>query len=541
MASSVPLSTLPVTNAALSANAASSAVPPAPSSSPMASSAAPAASVFTGAATPGGLAALPAAYTASASNAKRAAVRLAPGQNPIAPSTAAASLALPVPPSPVVAVPYSAFSPARRQLICTLVVFVIVASALPSDMLLPILPVLEQSLNVSVEGINVIVAAGLAVSVAIPLIRNDSDYFGRQWRFLFWLLFHVGASTVLSVLPNLPGISFAYIAFLVGRVLQVLAASALQTIGGGIISDISPKDELNLGTLAFAIRAILGPLLGGFITQYGQGESGIFVTSCTTIIILYILSFLCIPETLRPIVGNGALYSSRPLLPVPLFHHETADPRLYPPHKPSQPLHDLRAGLTPHKLAVMVNNALLFGTYYAINVTLCRTLTHQYRFTPIQIGAAYTAKGTAMAAGWYCSHLATARCRAHTPLRSPGVKPAPGYRLRTQAVGAVLFCCSALMYAAFVHMKWHAAGVIAFAALAAFCVIWSNYQTKRYLGSFVPFGKPLGALSDLIGAVVAAVMVAVTQPLVDRFGILGLFGVLMGMHLVCLGVVRGTT
>ncbi|KAF2812109.1 MFS general substrate transporter [Mytilinidion resinicola] len=541
MASSVPRPALPAANAASSSDAASSAVPPAPAPNPMASSPAPATSPFTGVAVPFGPAALPAVNNASASNAASATVPVAPDPNPMATPTAAAAPVLPVSSPPVVAVSYTALSLVRRQLICTIVVFATIASALPSDMLLPILPVLEQSLFVSGERINGIVAAGLAVAVATPLIRNDSDYFGRQWRYLFWLVLHICTSTSLSILPNLPDLTYAYHAFFVGRVVQVLSASAIQTIGGGIIADISPQDELTLGTLAVVIRAIVGPLLGGFVTKYGQGESGIFVTSCTTVIVLYIAAFLCVPETLRPIVGDGTLYAPKLLLPVPLFHHTVADPHLYPPHDPHQPLRDLRAGLSRRKLAAIAANALLFATYYAINVTLCRTLTARYRFNSFQIGAAYTAKGVAMLAGWYCSSLAAAWDRGRAMRQNPGRPPAPEYRLWTQALGAVVFCFGALGYAGFVWMRWHVAGVVVFVAVAAFGVIWSNYQTKKYLGSFAPFGRALGSLSDLVGTVVAAVMVAVAQPLIDRVNFLWFFMGLVVLQLVCLGVVRVTT
>jgi EmrB/QacA subfamily drug resistance transporter len=110
----------------------------------------------------------------------------------------------------------------------------------------------------------VITAYILAVAIAMPLYGKFGDLYGRRWPFLV----AIGLFTIASA-----GAGFADSmgALVVWRAVQGLGGGGLMILSQSIIADIVPASERGkymgpLGAL-FGVSAVLGPLLGGWLTE----------------------------------------------------------------------------------------------------------------------------------------------------------------------------------------------------------------------------------------------------------------------------------
>ncbi|GAA1727518.1 MDR family MFS transporter [Isoptericola hypogeus] len=110
----------------------------------------------------------------------------------------------------------------------------------------------------------VITAYILAVAIGMPLYGKFGDLYGRRWPFLV----AIGLFTVASV-----GAGFAdsMLSLVLWRAVQGLGGGGLMILSQSIIADIVPASERGkymgpLGAL-FGISAVLGPLLGGWLTE----------------------------------------------------------------------------------------------------------------------------------------------------------------------------------------------------------------------------------------------------------------------------------
>ena len=118
------------------------------------------------------------------------------------------------------------------------------------------------------------------------------------------------------------------------------------------------------------------------------------IVSAITCFAVYLVLLFCLPETLRSIVGNGAVYADSSWIVRPKWRQErVVDPAKFPRPPPPTLLSLLKLLQYPPILIVSLNNALLFAAYYGINVTLPTFLEGKYGFTTTEVGIAYLAPG----------------------------------------------------------------------------------------------------------------------------------------------------
>jgi EmrB/QacA subfamily drug resistance transporter len=154
----------------------------------------------------------------------------------------------------------------RRDVILTLagVMLALFLSALDQTIVATALPSIVLDLG-GFDRLTWITTSYLVASTtAVPIAGRLSDMYGRKWFFVIGIvIFLVGS--ILAGLSQSMG--------------QLIAFRALQGIGGGVmmanafttIADIFPPAErgkyMGFMTGVFGVAAILGPLLGGLITD----------------------------------------------------------------------------------------------------------------------------------------------------------------------------------------------------------------------------------------------------------------------------------
>jgi hypothetical protein len=109
---------------------------------------------------------------------------------------------------------------------------------------------------------------------------------------------------------------------------------------------------------------------------------------------IYCLIIFCLPETLRPLVGNGEVHAESGWIRKPrLRQPQLVDSKKFPsPPRPNPKLY-LKLLKYPPNLIVTFCGALMFAAFYAMLINFPYVLQDVYGFTEAQIGYAFLCPG----------------------------------------------------------------------------------------------------------------------------------------------------
>ena len=149
----------------------------------------------------------------------------------------------------------------------------------------------------------------LASTVSVPIIGKLSDIYGRR-------IFFMGGMVIFLIGSALSGTSQNMVELVLYRGLQGLGAGALMPIALSIIGDIFPPSERGkwqgLFVAVFGLSAIVGPLLGGAITDH-WGWRWVFYVNMPVGAVALIAAGLTLPPSINRIrhkidfLGAGVL------------------------------------------------------------------------------------------------------------------------------------------------------------------------------------------------------------------------------------------
>jgi DHA2 family multidrug resistance protein len=138
------------------------------------------------------------------------------------------------------------------------------------------LPHMQGAFSTDFESIQwVITSYIVALAVALPLMGWLAERFGRR----NVLLAAVAAFTFFSFMV---GVSTSLVEVVVMRILQGMAAAAFTPIAQATLFDVYPRERHGTAMAIFALGVlsgpILGPVIGGYITEYYSWRWAFFIT-----------------------------------------------------------------------------------------------------------------------------------------------------------------------------------------------------------------------------------------------------------------------
>lgn len=138
-------------------------------------------------------------------------------------------------------------------------------SALEQTIVAPALPTIGRNLG-NVESLSWVVSAYLLTyTAATPLFGKLSDIYGRRWMMLTALTIFIVGSAACALAPNMPTL-------IVARGLQGIGGGGILPIAHTVIGDmVAPRERARYQaytSVMFLIASVLGPLLGGVLTDH---------------------------------------------------------------------------------------------------------------------------------------------------------------------------------------------------------------------------------------------------------------------------------
>jgi len=158
--------------------------------------------------------------------------------------------------------------PVDQATLRTIIVGIILAmflSALEQTIVAPALPTIGRSLG-DVENLSwVMTSYLLCTTVATPLFGKLSDIYGRRTMMLTSISVFVLGSLACALAPTVWALVFA-------RALQGLGGGGILPLAQTVIADLlSPRERpmvQSYSSVMFMTASILGPVMGGFLTDY---------------------------------------------------------------------------------------------------------------------------------------------------------------------------------------------------------------------------------------------------------------------------------
>ncbi|KAL4875683.1 major facilitator superfamily domain-containing protein [Aspergillus karnatakaensis] len=199
---------------------------------------------------------------------------------------------------------YSVKSTGEKIFIICLTSIAMVITMIATNIVLPVLPILQDQYNVTTSQMNLLVTVfSLVQGITPALMSSLSDLQGRRIAWIVTLLIYLVANIGLALQDS-------YIALIILRCLQSLGSSCAIPFGFAIAADISSPAERGryIGPLQGSVMGAFafGPVIGGLLEPaFGWRSIFWFLTIASgAAMMAYIF---VIPETARSIVGNGSV------------------------------------------------------------------------------------------------------------------------------------------------------------------------------------------------------------------------------------------
>ncbi|KAH7309171.1 multidrug resistance protein [Stachybotrys elegans] len=445
--------------------------------------------------------------------------------------------------------PYSAFTKFEKWWISSLVAYAACFSTLSSFIYYPAIHLLSESLNVTVDNINLTITSYMAIATVAPMLVGDTaDTQGRRPVYIMILGVYVASNIAIASTQSYP-------ALLGLRVVQALAISGAFSVAYGVIADIASPAErgsyVSIVSFAITIAPTFGPILSGGLS-YAAGWPWIFWFLAIAAGSCLVLVIFLLPETARKIVDNGSIAPPQFLrLPIKgIFSHWDGTG----PHEKGQrkcqvpnPLKSLTILLRKDNTVIIMAAGLLYVVYTCVNAALSILFVDIYGLNQWQAGLIYLPFGLGgVVSTFFSGPLINGAYRRSRMKRGLTTDKVFGEdldefsieRARLSAIWApmILTCISIPAFGWTVHYEQHISIPLIIQFVAGLCM-QLDFSIFNTLLVDKNHRQPATAQasSNIVRCTFAAVTVAFLEDLLDALGIGWTFTFMGGLCLVSLG------
>ncbi|KAL9109111.1 MAG: hypothetical protein Q9227_006202 [Pyrenula ochraceoflavens] len=374
-----------------------------------------------------------------------------------------------------------------------------------------------------------------------------SDHIGRRPTFLFTFTLYALASLDLS-LTVAASSRPSYTALLVFRALQSLGASAVLSVGYGVVADISVPAERGkvLGPLLATgnIGTCVGPIMGGLIARESRG-SVLWVFGGLTIFggLMLLVLILFLPETARNVVGNGGIRDARwwmrpfwEVLPGKLRRKDQRScgmSREKPKRvfKFTSPLAALRIIFYQDTALILWISSSYYALWYCIQASIPAIYkSPAYGFDELQVGLAYLPGSIGVIVSMYLAgkaidynykHIAKINSLPIEKVKGDDLTRFPVEKARSRGCGWLLVLSFGVMagYGWSVQRHIHVAVPLILQFFQGFLSTWviQCYSTLLIDG-FPKIPSTASTTGNMMRCALSAALVAALDPLITAMG-----------------------
>ncbi|KAI9851950.1 MAG: hypothetical protein M1838_002239 [Thelocarpon superellum] len=292
--------------------------------------------------------------------------------------------------------PYHVLSKGAKFQIMALVCLASATTSLSYSTFSPAQTLIAKELHIKLTTLSVALSAHTIGSGVAPIIWGPlADNLGRRQTIILGLLIAILANLGLATVTNT-------IAALAGfRALQGIGSASIMAISTGILADIFPAaDRGTYFGIAHGLGEVattFGPVFGGYLAQ-NYGFHSIFYFLLFFEAVTNLLLFLFLPETHRPIAGNGSvkllgLAYRPPAYDFKLIQEPECEPGQTTKTQPKQAPISWRTFVAPFQYLrekdILVTVLFVSITFMCIGLTGSLSsplLARRYHLTPVQIG-----------------------------------------------------------------------------------------------------------------------------------------------------------
>lgn len=176
-------------------------------------------------------------------------------------------------------------SPQRRNLIFVAIVLGMLLAALDQTIVATALPTIVANLGDAGHQSWVVTSYLLASTIVTALVGKLGDLYGRKRVFQAAVLFFVAGSVLCGLAQSM--------AMLVGaRALQGIGGGGITVTASALIGEVVPLRERGryqgiLGAV-FGVTTVIGPLLGGYFTDYLSWRWAFWVNVPVSVIVIFV-------------------------------------------------------------------------------------------------------------------------------------------------------------------------------------------------------------------------------------------------------------
>ncbi|KAL9046309.1 MAG: hypothetical protein Q9214_000825 [Letrouitia sp. 1 TL-2023] len=430
------------------------------------------------------------------------------------------------------------------------------ASPLTATIYLPLLPLLANQFQVSLQAVNLTITIYIVFQAVSPLVfATASDSFGRRTIYLITYALYSLASLGLALNRN------SYAVLLVLRALQSLGASAVLAIAYGVVADLcvpAERGSMQGPTMGVANLAVcVGPVIGGWIALGSGGYQWVFWALVIFGGLIFATVGFALPETARNVVGNGSINTNKWSKPWWSLLTLWVTKR-YIREKGSQYSKDMEKGTSGDQVTIQGkiksslkvanpwtsirilfwrDTALVlwmagspYAVWYCVQATIPPVYRNNYKSNEFQIGLSFLSGGFGTVLGGYANgklmdlnYKTTAKKIGHTVDKKYGddLTQFPIEKARARGAWYILavYICALSGYGWAVHFSIHkSVPLILQFVLAAICTSFQQTFNALLVDIFPASPSTAAASGNITRCILSGIAVAVLDPLVGIMG-----------------------